>query len=158
MYRPIVVGVLFTVAGCSQLPANPDLPARPPLPQPTMPAPPQEVGAVTAVAVGSCERNVDGGMAALPDAARAALESRYPSWEVAPHCPDDVEQYLALHGRRTPSVTAGDFDGDGRSDLAVLLRARSGWPGAVIVVFLDSERGSTPIVAGGGLDVIATIA
>ena len=57
----------------------------------------------------------------------------------------------------SPSVARGDFDGDGRFDLAVLLRARSGWLGTIIVVFLDIERGSHPIVAGDGLETIATV-
>lgn len=158
MRSSIVVGVLLFFAGCSQ-----------PVPNPPVPRPRALVAALPALPLVSrvtqpwpprveppCER-VDGGSHLLPEDVRAVIQSTYRSWEVARHCRRDLEREQS-YGLMTPSVAVGDFDGDGRSDLAVLLRARSGWPGAVIVVFLDSERGSTPIVAGGGLDVIATIA
>jgi hypothetical protein len=158
MRPPIVVGVLLSLAGCSQPAPNPELPAPPSQTRPQLPAPPQEVGAVSAVAVRSCERNIDGGTDAIPEATRAVLEFRYRSWEVAQHCPDDVTQYLKLYGRRTPSVTVGDFDGDGRTDHAVLLRSRADSARTIIVALMQTDRGVEPLLAGGGLETISTAA
>jgi hypothetical protein len=158
MRSPIVVSVLLSLAGCSQPAPNPELPAPPAQTRPLSPAPPQEVGALSVVAVRSCERNIDGGTDAIPEVARAVLESRYRSWEVAQHCPDDVTQYLTLHGRRTPSVTVGDFDGDGRSDHAVLLQSRADSTRTIIVALMQTDRGVEPLLAGGGLETISTAA
>jgi len=157
MRSSIVVGVLLFFAGCSQ-----------PVPNPPVPRPRALVAALPALPLVSrvtqpwpprveppCER-VDGGSHLLPEDVRAVIQSTYRSWEVARHCRRDLEREQS-YGLMTPSVAVGDFDGDGRSDLAVLLRARSGWPRTIIVAFLDTERGLTTVLAGDGLEVISTI-
>ncbi|HEX8720304.1 MAG TPA: hypothetical protein VF736_06665 [Pyrinomonadaceae bacterium] len=57
----------------------------------------------------------------LPRAVRAALDARFPGWRFA-EVSGEVRQFFAerFPGAR-PDLVAGDFDGDGRTDYALLV-------------------------------------
>ena len=97
-----------------------------------------------------CDR-VDGGTHLLTDAMRAALASRYRSYQVRRQCLADLTENTDLDPKAL-SVTSGDYDDDGHKDVAVLLESKPGaQAGArVIIVAFLSSRGGSPVYAGEG--------
>ena len=102
-----------------------------------------------------CER-VDGGSQLLSVAQKATLASRHPGWQVRRQCVTEVADFADIDPKYA-SVTAGDYDADGRIDVAVLLESQAAGRGK-IVVFLSSVRGG-PVVAddSGNLYITTTL-
>ena len=99
-----------------------------------------------------CER-VDGGSQLLSVMQRATLASRHPGWSVRRQCVTQVMESTDLDPKFA-SVTAGDYDADGKIDVAVLLESKA--EQTRVVVFLSSA-GSVPVVAGDGSMYVGTI-
>jgi hypothetical protein len=82
--------------------------------------------------------------AALTRQCREAVGTLWPHWRVPPVSPE-VRDWAASRGE-DPTVAYGDFDDDGRMDVALLLQTTSP-PGALkIVVCLSSLGVSRPVV------------
>ena len=58
----------------------------------------------------------------LPKAVKASLDKNFPGWEY-PFVSNDIRRFLKEHVSvdARPEVIAGDFDGDGQTDYAVLI-------------------------------------
>ena len=57
---------------------------------------------------------------AIPEAARAILDQRYPGWRVA-GVSSEVRAAIGQRLGPTPGVISGDFDGNGRADYAIVI-------------------------------------
>ena len=100
-----------------------------------------------------CER-VDGGSQLLSAIQRTTLKVRHPGFEVKRQCGADLRDIINVDARYA-SVAAGDFDADGRIDVAVLVESRTQGR-TLVVVFMSSVRGG-PVVAGDGDAYVTTI-
>jgi hypothetical protein len=100
-----------------------------------------------------CER-VDGGSQLLSTVQKATLASRFPGWNVRRQCVTEVMENTDLDPKMA-SVAAGDYDGDGRTDVAVLLESAAA-DRTMVVVFM-SRTGSLPVTAGDGSGYLGTI-
>ncbi len=70
---------------------------------------------------GLCRAQAPPAAVALPHSAQAKLDKKYPGWKFVP-VSDEIRQYFKqdLPGAR-PDLIAGDFDGNGQTDYAVLI-------------------------------------
>jgi hypothetical protein len=93
----------------------------------------------------------------LPQAIRATLDQEYPGWKLAPVTPAIQKEFSKRHLVRLPSLTAGDFNHDGKWDYAVQIALTT--PGAeeqIVIVFLATGAGyEENIVQSMGLDPTA---
>jgi hypothetical protein len=83
----------------------------------------------------------------VPPAVRAALDRMHPGWRIAA-VTDDVRQTVGARLGPTPNVVVGDFDGNGRPDVAILVEYRNVDDPAKaythyteIIAFLYTDRG-----------------
>jgi hypothetical protein len=60
----------------------------------------------------------------VPASVRSALDRMHPGWRIAA-VGAEVRSAVGERLGRTPGVIAGDFDGDGRQDVAVLIEYRN---------------------------------
>jgi hypothetical protein len=104
---------------------------------------------------GPCQM-IDGGSQLLNPAQLRLLASRYRSWEIRRQCPADVDPYSNMDPRAL-SVTIGDYDADGKPDVAVLMQSRNlaRTDGTIVVAFMTS-LGDAPVFAGRGSLFVAT--
>jgi hypothetical protein len=90
----------------------------------------------------------------LPQAIRATLNQEYPGWKLAPVTVAIQKEFNKHHFTRLPSLTAGDFNHDGKLDFAVQIALTT--PGAeeqIVIVFLAGENSyEENIVQSMGLD------
>ena len=97
---------------------------------------------------------VDGGSHVLSLEMRKALATRYRSWQVRAQCVGEATERGI--DPAWASVAAGDYDGDGSIDQAVLLQQKSALERTIVVVFLSSG-GATPVLAGEGSMHLGTV-
>src|SRR5262249_42009405 len=90
----------------------------------------------------------------LPAPVSSALDQMHPAWGVA-GVSEDVRTAVGAHLGPTPNVIVGDFDGDGRRDVAVLIEYRSVDQSnrsftdySEVIAFLDTRHGYEPIRLG----------
>ena len=77
-------------------------------------------------------------MIALPPEVRADLDALCKGWQLAPVIPEIAEEIRTRTPTWPPNLLAGDFNGDGQSDAAVLMECGGN---AQLVAFLSSEAG-----------------
>jgi len=73
----------------------------------------------------------------LPESIRATLDQEYPGWKLAPVTPLIQKAYKQQKTTHAPSLTAADFDGDGKRDYAVQIVLNTpGEEEQIIIAFL----------------------
>lgn len=77
----------------------------------------------------------------LDKAARSILAHKFSSWGPAEIRQEIVEYYKVSRSWERPDRIAGDWNGDGRQDLAVLLQHRQDASKRILLVLLRSARG-----------------
>lgn len=77
---------------------------------------------IATVALPACvlARELPSVASSLPPQVRSMLNLRYRSWHI--FLPSEVDETACSNDRRPHSIVQGDFDGDGQSDYAILLR------------------------------------
>lgn len=90
----------------------------------------------------------------LPESIRATLDQEYPGWKLAPVTIPIQKEFTKRHLTRLPSLTAGDFDHDGKWDYAVQIAlTKPGEEEQIVIVFLARDNGyEENIVESMGLD------
>ena len=83
----------------------------------------------------------------VPPGVRSALDRMHPGWRIA-SVADDVRQFVGTRLGSVPNVVVGDFDGNSRSDVAILIEypnadepAKAFTHYTEIIAFLDTGRG-----------------
>jgi hypothetical protein len=90
----------------------------------------------------------------LPPAIRATLDQEYPGWKLAPVTPAIQKAFNKRHTNRLPSLSAGDFDHDGKKDYVVQIALTTpGQEEQIVIVFLARDTTyEENIVQSMGLD------
>ncbi len=82
-------------------------------------------------------RNTDRCASMIPDALRSDINRKFPTYRIPrvsdPSC-EEVRRNLRSGGSGCLSVTEGDYDGDGRGDVAVILPSTTKPKGILLVV------------------------
>jgi hypothetical protein len=73
----------------------------------------------------------------VPPTLDGVMDDRFPGWTIAPFAGDAACQTAA---GSSPSIVAGDFDSDGRSDRALLIETPQGRAVVVALRMLDTFR------------------
>jgi len=92
----------------------------------------------------------------IPQEAAAVLTARFRSWEIA--SPDDeTASYYATKQDLHPSVTKGDYDGDGSTDYAVFLSRKGNPSDRIVVALLARGNSFEATYAGKGFGYLLTL-
>ena len=75
---------------------------------------------------------------AVPDPVRKELDSVCTGWQLAPVMPEIAEEIRTRTPTWPPNLLPGDFNGDGQTDVAVLIECGGS---AQLVAFLSKESG-----------------
>ena len=75
---------------------------------------------------------------AVPDPVRKELDSLCTGWQLAPVMPEIAEEIRTRTPTWPPNLLPGDFNGDGQTDVAVLIECSGS---AQLVAFLSKESG-----------------
>ena len=75
---------------------------------------------------------------AVPDPVRKDLDSMCNGWQLAPVMPEIAEEIRTRTPTWPPNLLPGDFNGDGQTDVAVLIECSGS---AQLVAFLSKESG-----------------
>ena len=75
---------------------------------------------------------------AVPDPVRKELDSVCTGWQLAPVMPEIAEEIRTRTPTWPPNLLPGDFNGDGQTDVAVLIECSGS---AQLVAFLSKESG-----------------
>jgi hypothetical protein len=89
------------------------------------------------------------GLALAPALAAAQplpLADQLPAWAAKPWAAASAANDVEISGALNPFYQRGDFDGDGRADLAILVRARAS--GKIGILML--QRAGRPVLLGAG--------
>ena len=97
-------------------------------------------GAWKCVAVALCSAS------ALAIAQPLPLEDQLPAWASRPWAAASAANHLEISGAVNPFYQRGDFDGDGRADLAILVRSKAS--GKIGILML--HRAGKPVLLGAG--------
>jgi hypothetical protein len=74
------------------------------------------------------------------------LQAQLPAWAAKPWAAASAANHIELFAAVNPFYQRGDFDGDGRSDLAILVREKSNGKIGILVL----HRVGKPILLGAG--------
>ena len=87
----------------------------------------------------------------VPPAVRSALDRMHPGWRIAA-VDDRVREFVGARLGPSPNVIVGDFDANGRTDVAVLIEYRNtDEPDKAfthyieIIAFLNNDKGYEPV-------------
>ena len=75
-----------------------------------------------------------------------SLADQLPAWATKPWAAASAANQIELFGGINPYFQRGDFDGDGKPDLAILVRRKSS--GKIGILFL--HRNAPPVLVGAG--------
>jgi hypothetical protein len=78
---------------------------------------------------------------------RPAAAAELPAWAAPAFASPDFAAHYALSDRLDPALLEGDFDGDGRSDVAVLVTRRAGGASGIAILRAGTAQ---PSVVGAG--------
>ena len=74
------------------------------------------------------------------------LEAQLPAWAAKPWAAATTANHLEISGTVNPFYQRGDFDGDGKADLAILVRAKATGKIGILVL----HRAGKPVLLGAG--------
>ena len=96
-----------------------------------------------------CRKAIVVALSAVPALAAAQallLEEQLPAWAAKPWRSASVANNLELSGSLNPFYQRGDFDGDGKADLAILVRDKATGKIGILVL----HRAGKPALLGAG--------